>query len=62
MRRRMVYCGFHIPAPATVPARRFVWAADCKLYGGRVNLGGLSDETPIFDFNDMAYTPIEAPY
>lgn len=39
-----------------------VWAKDGKLFRGRMESNGLTDESEIIDFNPMAFEPIEAPY
>jgi len=47
---------------AELDAKRLVWASEGKLEAGRLTSQGLVDETLLFDFNEMAFAPIEAPY
>jgi hypothetical protein len=47
---------------ADLDGKRLVWAAEGKLNAGRLTRQGLVDETLLFDFNEMAFAPIEAPY
>jgi hypothetical protein len=42
--------------------KRLVWAAEGKLEAGRLTAQGLVDKKLLFDFNDMSFAPIEAPY
>jgi hypothetical protein len=55
-----------IPFPkwgwADLDGDRLVWATDGKLCCGQVGEDGLSGERELFDFSDMAFTPIKAPY
>jgi hypothetical protein len=41
---------------------RVVWADRGKLHAARVRKGGLSDPVELYDFNDMKFAPITAPY
>jgi hypothetical protein len=43
-------------------SQRLVWASDGKLMCARVDKHGLEDETELFDFSEMAFEPIKAPY
>jgi hypothetical protein len=47
---------------AEVDRKRFVWAERGKLFSGRIGKHGLVDEAELFDFNDMSFERIEAPY
>ena len=47
---------------ADFDGRRLVWAREGKLFAARVTTGGLVDEVELFDFNEMTFEPIEAPY
>ena len=47
---------------AELDGKRLVWAAEGRLEAGRLTDQGLVDETLLFDFNVMAFAPIEAPY
>lgn len=47
---------------AELDGKRLVWAAEGKLKAGRLTLQGLVNETLLFDLNEMAFAPIEAPY
>lgn len=55
-----------IPYPdwewAEVDGKRLVWAQHGKLFAGRVKKEGVADESELFDFNEMTFEPIEAPY
>jgi hypothetical protein len=58
--------GRSIPCPhwewAEVDGQRLVWAAGGQLRAGRLTGQGVEDETLLFDFNGMAFAPVEAPY
>lgn len=41
---------------------RFAWAAEGKLFGAKLNTGGLREVQPLYDFNPMKFQAIEAPY
>jgi len=47
---------------ADLDGKRLVWAAGGKLNCAQVKKDGLADETELFDFNEMVFAPIEAPY
>lgn len=47
---------------ADLDGTRLVWATGGKLFTGSVLAEGLANETLLFDFNGMLFTPIEAPY
>ncbi|MBD1916833.1 MULTISPECIES: hypothetical protein [Cyanophyceae] len=47
---------------AEMDNQRLVWAAAGKLYAAQVRKDGLTNETVLFDFNDMVFEAIEAPY
>ena len=47
---------------AEVDGDRLAWATEGKLYCGKVETGGLAVETELFDFNNMDFEPIAAPY
>lgn len=47
---------------ADLDGTRLVWATGGKLFSGSVLAEGLVNETQLFDFNEMMFSPIEAPY
>jgi hypothetical protein len=47
---------------AELDGKRLVWATDGKINCAKVRKHGLGVETELFDFNEMAFTPVEAPY
>jgi hypothetical protein len=47
---------------AEVDGKRLVWATAGKLFTGRLGKDDLSYQSELFDFNDMTFEPIEAPY
>jgi hypothetical protein len=47
---------------AELDGNRLVWAAEGRLEAGRLTTQGLVDKDTLFDFNEMAVAPIEAPY
>lgn len=47
---------------ADLDGKRLVWAANGKLNAAKLHEDGLSDEVELYDFNDMAFEAIEAPY
>lgn len=47
---------------AEVDGNSLVWATGGKLFRGRLGKTALFDEREIYDFNDMQFEPIEAPY
>lgn len=58
--------GERVPHPdwewAEVDGKRLVWAQHGKLFAGRMKKEGIADESELFDFNEMTFEPIEAPY
>ena len=46
----------------TISGKRLVWASDGKLYAARLTVAGLINEHELYDFNDMKFEPIKAPY
>jgi hypothetical protein len=55
-----------IPCPhwewAELERDRLVWAEGGKLFQGGLDKVGLAYSSELFDFNEMAFSPIEAPY
>ena len=47
---------------AEVDRNRLVWAQAGKLFAGKIAKRGLVNEVQLFDFNDMRFEPLEAPY
>ena len=47
---------------AELDGKRLVWAAEGKLKAGQLTGQVFVDETLLFDFNEMSFAPIEAPY
>jgi hypothetical protein len=47
---------------ADLDGKQLVWAAGGKLKAAQVKKTGLTNERELFDFNGMAFSPIEAPY
>ena len=47
---------------AEVERKRLVWAEAGKLFAGRLGKDGLAYKSELFDFNEMTFEPIEAPY
>ncbi len=47
---------------AEVDALRLVWARRGQLFAGKMTQAGIIDEALLYDFNDMKFLPIEAPY
>ncbi|TDU32151.1 hypothetical protein DFR24_1540 [Panacagrimonas perspica] len=47
---------------ADVDAGRLVWAAEGKLFSGRLDAKGLTSSKMLHDFNDLAYERLTAPY
>ncbi|PZV06443.1 MAG: hypothetical protein DCF32_09775 [Leptolyngbya sp.] len=47
---------------AELDHKRLVWATAGKLYAAQVGKDGLTHETVLFDFNDMVFEALEAPY
>ena len=47
---------------ADVDRKRLVWSEGGKLFSGVMQEGGITNETHLFDFNEMSFEQIEAPY
>jgi hypothetical protein len=47
---------------AEVDGKRLVWASGGALFAGRITERGLADESQLFDFNDMTFKRLVAPY
>jgi len=47
---------------ADVDGKRLVWATKGKLCTGRLSSAGIVSEAELFDFNDMTFEQLEAPY
>jgi hypothetical protein len=47
---------------AELDGKRLVWAAEGRLEAGRPTSQGLMVRQTLFDFNDISFAPIEAPY
>lgn len=47
---------------AELDGKRLVWASEGRLEAGRLTVQGLVDTVTLFDFNEMVFAPIEAPY
>jgi hypothetical protein len=47
---------------AELDGGRLVWAAEGRLHAGRLTSDGLVEQMLLFDFNDMSFEPIAAPY
>jgi hypothetical protein len=47
---------------AEIDRNRLVWATRGKLFAGRMKEAGIVDEAELYDFNDMTFQAIEAPY
>ena len=47
---------------ADLDGKRLVWAAGGKLNSAWVTTAGLARETELFDFNEMTFEAVEAPY
>lgn len=47
---------------ADMDGKRLVWACEGRLESGRLTAQGLANEKTLFDFNDMTFAAIEAPY
>jgi hypothetical protein len=47
---------------ADMDGQRLAWVAHGKLFAGRLGKEGVFDEVQLFDFNDMAFERIKAPY
>lgn len=47
---------------AELDRKRLVWASEGKLYAGHLRSKGIVDEHELFDFNNLTFERIEAPY
>lgn len=47
---------------ADLDGKRLVWAANGKLCAAQIQKYGLAEEVELYDFNDMTFEAIEAPY
>jgi len=47
---------------ADLDGKRLVWAAKGKIYAGKIQREGLADEVELYDFNEMSFREIAAPY
>ncbi len=47
---------------ADIDGERLVWATEGKLFAGRLTKSGLTAQSELCNFNEMEFTPIEAPY
>ena len=47
---------------ADLDGKRLVWVSEGKLFAGRLTVSGLIDEHELYDFDDMKFEPIAAPY
>lgn len=47
---------------ADIDGSRLVWAADGRLWAGHVDRSGLIETTELYDFREMKFTSIRAPY
>jgi hypothetical protein len=47
---------------AEVERGRLVWAARGQLWAGDLHEGAVQDQKVLYDFNDMQFEPVEAPY
>ncbi|MEW6736860.1 MAG: hypothetical protein AB1489_36570 [Acidobacteriota bacterium] len=47
---------------AEIDKKRLVWANGGKLFTSKVAKDGLTNEIQLFDFSEMAFEPIQAPY
>lgn len=47
---------------AELDGERLVWAAGGRLEAARLTVRGLVDQSVLFDFNGLAFAPVEAPY
>ena len=58
--------GERVPCPdwewAEVDGNRLAWAKGGKLFAGKVRKKGITTESELFDFNELTFEPIEAPY
>jgi hypothetical protein len=47
---------------AELDGKRLVWASAGKLFSARLTAAGLTSEHELYDFNEMKFEAIEAPY
>jgi hypothetical protein len=47
---------------ADVDGQRLLWAEGGKIFAANIEAGGLGPEMMLYDFNDMTFQEIEAPY
>ena len=47
---------------ADLDGKRLVWASEGKLFAARLTVSGLINEHELYDFNEMKFEPLEAPY
>jgi len=47
---------------AELDGKRLVWASEGKLFAARLTAAGLTNEHELYDFNEMKFEAIEAPY
>lgn len=47
---------------AELDGNRLVWAAEGRLEAGRLTTQGLVRKDTLFDFNEMTFSPVKAPY
>jgi hypothetical protein len=47
---------------ADLDVNRLVWAAEGKLFSGQIQKSGLTREVELYDFNEMKFSAIKAPY
>lgn len=47
---------------ADMDGKRLVWVAEGRLEAGRLTVQGIADRNVLFDFNEMAFAAIKAPY
>lgn len=47
---------------ADLDEKRLVWASEGKLFAARLTVSGLINEHKLYDFNEMKFERIEAPY
>jgi hypothetical protein len=47
---------------ADVDGKRLVWAEEGSLHSGKITRDGLANQINLFDFNQMKFAPLKAPY
>lgn len=47
---------------ADLDGKRLAWAANGKLFAAEVQRDGVTEEVELYDFNDMTFEAVEAPY